>query len=223
MSENQKLTSVKLDETMFDEFKVSCVRHKFSFQKLSERAMHLYLTDEDVAYMVSQLFPGNNLFIIKIKKLMKKSFKHLPKEKRKKILLICDDIRVHSGVATVARELVINTCQHFNWVNLAGAIGHPDKGKRFDISQDTNKNAGIDDSSVFLLPVDGYGDPNLLRQIIANEKPDALMLITDPRYFEWLFAMENEIRKTTPIIYLNIWDDFPTPLYNKSLYESCDA
>lgn len=47
MSENQKLTSVKLDETMFDEFKVSCVRHKFSFQKLSERAMHLYLTDED--------------------------------------------------------------------------------------------------------------------------------------------------------------------------------
>ena len=41
---------------------------------------------------------------------MKKSFKHLPKDERKKILLICDDIRVHSGVATVARELVINTC-----------------------------------------------------------------------------------------------------------------
>jgi|TARA_R110000803_G_scaffold160148_2_gene224152 hypothetical protein len=47
MSVNQKLTSVKLDETMFEEFKVSCVRHKFSFQKLSERAIHLYLTDED--------------------------------------------------------------------------------------------------------------------------------------------------------------------------------
>ena len=154
---------------------------------------------------------------------MKKSFKHLPKDERKKILLICDDIRVHSGVATVARELVINTCQHFNWVNLAGAMNHPDKGKRFDISQDTNKNAGIDDSSVFLMPVDGYGDSTLLRQIIANEKPDAIMLITDPRYFEWIFAMENEIRKTTPIIYLNIWDDLPTPLYNKSFYESCDA
>ena len=47
MSVNQKLTSVKLDETMFEEFKVSCVRHKFSFQKLSERTIHLYLTDED--------------------------------------------------------------------------------------------------------------------------------------------------------------------------------
>jgi hypothetical protein len=49
------------------------------------------------------------------------------------------------------------------------------------------------------------------------------MLITDPRYFEWLFMIENEIRKTMPIIYLNIWDDYPAPLYNKSFYESCDA
>jgi hypothetical protein len=35
--------------------------------------------------------------------------------------------------------------------------------------------------------------------------------------------IENEIRKTMPIIYLNIWDDYPAPLYNKSFYESCDA
>jgi glycosyltransferase involved in cell wall biosynthesis len=55
------------------------------------------------------------------------------------------------------------------------------------------------------------------------EKPDAIMLITDPRYFEWLFMIENEIRKTMPIIYLNIWDDYPAPLYNKAFYESCDA
>jgi hypothetical protein len=38
------------------------------------------------------------------------------------------------------------------------------------------------------------------------------MLITDPRYFIWLFAMENEIRKHIPITYLNIWDDYPAPL-----------
>ena len=44
---------------------------------------------------------------------MNKSFKHLPKDKRKKILLICDDIRVHSGVATVAKEIVIHTCSSF--------------------------------------------------------------------------------------------------------------
>jgi glycosyltransferase involved in cell wall biosynthesis len=49
------------------------------------------------------------------------------------------------------------------------------------------------------------------------------MLITDPRYFEWLFMIENEIRQHTPIIYLNIWDDYPAPLYNKAFYESCDA
>jgi len=154
---------------------------------------------------------------------MKGKFKHLPQNERKKIMLICDDIRVHSGVATVAREIVINTSHHFNWVNIAGAINHPEKGKRFDLSADTGTNAGITDASVFLYPVDGYGDPDFIRQLIEIEKPDALMLITDPRYFEWLFMIENEIRKQMPIIYLNIWDDYPAPLYNKAFYESCDA
>ena len=138
-------------------------------------------------------------------------------------MLICDDIRVHSGVATIARELVLNTAQHFNWVNIAGAINHPEKGKRFDISKDTNQNTGLTDASVFLYPVDGYGNPDLIRQLISIEKPDAIMLITDPRYFEWLFQIENEIRQEMPIIYLNIWDDYPAPLYNKAFYESCDA
>ena len=154
---------------------------------------------------------------------MNSSFKQLPQNERKKIMLICDDLRVHSGVATVARELVLNTAQHFNWVNIAGAINHPEKGKRFDLSGDTNNNTGLEDSSVFLYPVDGYGDADLIKQLIELEKPDAIMLITDPRYFEWLFMIENEIRKTMPIIYLNIWDDLPAPLYNKAFYESCDA
>tara|TARA_B100000989_G_C19522220_1_gene464788 strand:+ start:1174 stop:2613 length:1440 start_codon:yes stop_codon:yes gene_type:complete len=154
---------------------------------------------------------------------MNKDFKYLPKDKRKKILLICDDIRVHSGVATVAKEMVIHTCQHFNWVQLAGAIKHPDKGKKFDLSKDTNEQTGLDDSSVILYPADGYGNPDLLRQLIKIEKPDAIFIITDPRYFTWLFNIENEIRKTMPIIYLNIWDDYPAPLYNRAFYESCDA
>jgi hypothetical protein len=48
MSEkNQQLTSVKLDKDLFEQFKVECIKRKFSFQKLSERAVHLYLTDED--------------------------------------------------------------------------------------------------------------------------------------------------------------------------------
>ena len=62
---------------------------------------------------------------------MNKSFKYLPPNERKKILLICDDIRVHSGVATVAKEIVTHTAQHFNWVNVGGAINHPDKPKIF--------------------------------------------------------------------------------------------
>jgi glycosyltransferase involved in cell wall biosynthesis len=154
---------------------------------------------------------------------MKDKFNYLPQKERKKILLICDDIRVHSGVATVARELVLNTAHHFNWINLAGALNHPEKGKRFDLSADTNVNAGIEDSSVFLYPIDGYGDHEMIRYLMEVEKPDAIMLITDPRYFEWLFMIENEIRKQCPIIYLNIWDDYPAPLYNKAFYESCDA
>ena len=154
---------------------------------------------------------------------MNKDFKYLPPKDRKKILLICDDIRVHSGVATVAKEMVLHTAQHFNWVQLAGAIKHPDKGKVFDLSTDTNNVSGLDDSSVKLYPVDGYGNPDLLREIIKMEKPDAIFIITDPRYFTWLFQIENEIRKKMPIIYLNIWDDYPAPLYNKAYYESCDA
>ena len=154
---------------------------------------------------------------------MNQSFAYLPQNERKKILLICDDIRVHSGVATVARELVLNTAQHFNWVNVGGAINHPEQGKRLDLSPDTNNNTGLTDSSVTLYPTNGYGDARLIRHLIQTEKPDAIFLITDPRYFIWLFQIENEIRKKMPIIYLNIWDDYPAPMYNRSYYESCDA
>ena len=78
------------------------------------------------------------------------SFKYIPKDQRKKILLICDDIRVHSGVATVAKEMVMHTCQHFNWTQIAGAIKHPEKGKRFDLSEATDKETGLTDSSISL-------------------------------------------------------------------------
>ena len=154
---------------------------------------------------------------------MNSSFAYLPQNERKKILLICDDIRVHSGVATIARELVLNTAQHFNWVNVGGAINHPEQGKRLDLSADTNTNTGLTDSSITLYPTNGYGDAHLIRQLINMEKPDAIFLITDPRYFTWLFQIENEIRRKTPIVYLNIWDDYPAPMYNRAYYESCDA
>ena len=153
---------------------------------------------------------------------MNKDFKYLPKDKRKKILLICDDIRVHSGIATVAKEIVLHSAQHFNWAQIAGAIQHPDKGKAIDLSSTVNDETQLQDSSVILYPTDGYGNIELVRQIIKRENPDAIMLITDPRYFMWLFNAEGEIRKNIPIMYLNIWDDYPAPLYNKAFYESCD-
>ena len=148
---------------------------------------------------------------------------YIPQAQRKKILLLCDDIRMTSGISTMARELVIGTAHKFNWVNIGGAIQHPDKGKRFDLNGDTNQHAGITDASVFLYPIDGYGSPEFIRQMIDMEKPDAIMIFTDPRYWVWLFQMEHEIRKQMPIIYLNIWDDLPYPMYNKPYYESCDA
>ena len=148
---------------------------------------------------------------------------YLPKDQRKKILLITDDIRLPSGVGNVGKEIIIHTTHRYNWVNIGAAIGHPEAGKRFDVSGDTNNIAGIEDSSVMIYPNNGYGDANLLRTIINIEKPDAIMLITDPRYFTWLFSIENEVRKKLPIIYLNIWDDYPAPYYNKAFYESCDA
>jgi glycosyltransferase involved in cell wall biosynthesis len=148
---------------------------------------------------------------------------YIKKEERKKILLLCDDIRMTSGISTMAREIVLGTAHRFNWINVGGAINHPEQGKRLDISQDTNTIAGISDASIFLYPTNGYGSPELVRQLLEMEKPDAIMIFTDPRYWVWLFQMENEIRKKVPIVYLNIWDDLPAPLYNKSYYESCDA
>lgn len=148
---------------------------------------------------------------------------YIPKESRKKILLLCDDIRMHSGIATMAREIVVGTSHRYNWVNIGAGINHPDQGKRLDLSADTNNFANIDDSSVTVYPFNGYGNAEVLRQLMKLENPDAIMIFTDPRYWVWLFQIENEIRKKVPLIYLNIWDDYPAPLYNEPYYESCDA
>ena len=154
---------------------------------------------------------------------MQDKFQYLPKDKRKKILLITDDIRFPSGVGSMGREIIINTCHHFNWVNLGGAVNHPENGKRLDLSEECNKLTNIDDSFVQIIANTGYGTPDQIRSILKVEKFDAIFLITDPRYFMWLFQIENEIIQKLPIIYLNIWDDYPTPHYNRAFYESCDA
>ena len=147
---------------------------------------------------------------------------YIPKEKRKKILFLSDDMRTHSGIGTMAKEIVFNTAHHYNWINLGGAVKHPDVGKGFDLSDDVNQITGLKDSEVKVLPVDGYGDPTIVRQVINQEKPDAILHFTDPRYWIWLYRMENEIRQQIPMIFYTIWDDIPYPFYNRNFYRSDD-
>lgn len=45
--DSKKLTSVKVEEELLQQFKEQCIRHKFSLQKLVDRAIFLYLTEED--------------------------------------------------------------------------------------------------------------------------------------------------------------------------------
>jgi len=147
---------------------------------------------------------------------------YIPKKERKNILLLCDDIRMHSGVATMAREFVVGTAHKYNWFNVGAAVKHPEQGKILDISEDINKNIGLEDADVKVMPNSGYGDTTLIRQLRKQFDFDAIFIFTDPRYWEWLFQIEREIRRETPIFYLNIWDEYPTPLYNKQFYRSVD-
>jgi len=143
--------------------------------------------------------------------------------KKKKILLISDNFaHSFSGVAIVAKETILNTLHHYDWVNL-GCKPHDDKkGYISDLSKDVGDKLDIKDSYIKLYHYDTYGNPVVLREVIESESPDAIMLITDPHYFKYVFNMRNEFREI-PLIYLNIWDDGGVPpLYNRSYYESCD-
>ena len=67
---------------------------------------------------------------------------------KKKILLLSDDLRLTSGIATVSRDIVLGTAREFDWVQVGAAINHPDKGKVLDLSEDLRKTQGIDGASV---------------------------------------------------------------------------
>ena len=44
---DKKLTSVRIDPEMCEDFQMECLRDKFSFQKLASRAIFLYLNDKE--------------------------------------------------------------------------------------------------------------------------------------------------------------------------------
>jgi glycosyltransferase involved in cell wall biosynthesis len=141
---------------------------------------------------------------------------------RKKILLLSDDLRMTSGIATISKEFVMGTLNKYDWVQLGAANNHPDIGKIFDFSQDAI-NASGDPNAVFkVIPNNGYGEINQLRKLIKEETPDAILHFTDPHYWQWLYDNEAEIRQKIPILFYHIWDNLPDPLYNKDYYESCD-
>ena len=147
---------------------------------------------------------------------------YIPRDQRKKVLMLSDDIRTHSGVGNMAKEIVINSAHHFNWVNLGGAVKHPEAGQGFDLSPDVNKMTGLNDADVKVIATNGYGDASILRAVINQEKPDAIVHFTDPRYWQWMYAMENEIRQHCPLIFYTIWDDLPYPMWNREFYRSDD-
>jgi len=141
---------------------------------------------------------------------------------KKKILLLSDDLRMSSGIATVSKEFVFGTFDKFDWVQLGAAVNHPDKGKEIDLGEDARKISGVEDASLKVIPWSGYGDANILRELIMRHQPDAILHFTDPRYWRWLYEIEAEIRQNIPILFYHIWDDLPDPDYNRDYYESCD-
>tara|TARA_Y100001963_G_scaffold105929_1_gene146337 strand:+ start:1141 stop:2535 length:1395 start_codon:yes stop_codon:yes gene_type:complete len=141
---------------------------------------------------------------------------------KKKIMLLSDDLRMPSGVGTVSKNFVLGTLDKYDWVQIGGAVKHPDEGKVIDMNDSIREETGIEDANLKIYPISGYGNQEMIRNLINHEKPDALMHYTDPRFWEWLYQMEHEIRQHIPIFYYNIWDDRPTPRYNEFFYESSD-
>lgn len=129
---------------------------------------------------------------------------------KKKILLISDDIRAYSGVATMARYIVEGTKDVFDWITIGSLAKHPEKGQI------------VEHNGTKIYAAENFGSIDLVRHILKTEKPDAIMLFTDPRFFGHIWGHEDEIRSKVPIFYYNIWDGGPAPLWNRGAYLSCD-
>ena len=141
---------------------------------------------------------------------------------KRTIMLLSDDLRMSSGVGTMSREIVLGTLQHYNWVQIGGAIKHPEAGKIVDMNESVREETGIEDAELMIYPTSGYGNQEIVRDLIVRHQVDALLIYTDPRFWGWLFQMEHEIRQHVPIYYYNIWDDLPFPMYNRNFYDSVD-
>lgn len=132
--------------------------------------------------------------------------------KKKKILLLSDHPLAPSGVGIQARMLVEGLIRtgKYSFKCLGGAIKHPDYNI-ITVNQD-----------FVVKPVDNFGTRENLRVILMTEKPDAMVIFTDPRQFIWLWEIEDEIHQICPIAYWHVWDNDPYPVFNGVWYESTD-
>ena len=134
--------------------------------------------------------------------------------KKKKILVLSDHALSTSGVGCQTRFLIEGLLARYpgEWTfrQFGAAVKHSDY-----------RTVTVNDDFI-IKPIDGFGDPNLIRTTLAIEKPDILLLFTDPRFFIWLWEMEDEIHQVCPIAYWHVWDNHPVPTYNSVLYESTD-
>lgn len=137
-------------------------------------------------------------------------------KQKKKILVIADSPLVPSGVGTQTKYMIQSLLDtgEYSFFCLAGAIKHKD--------YNIQRVAPWEDDWM-IKPVDGYGSPDIIRSIMRDYKPDALWFMTDPRFYGWLWNIENEIRPNVPMIYYHVWDNYPYPTYNKKFYESNDV
>jgi glycosyltransferase involved in cell wall biosynthesis len=127
-----------------------------------------------------------------------------------KVLAICDHVGIPSGVGHMANLILTHLVKSgLQVVQMGGAVKH----QEYKI-QNVN--------GIKIYPVNVYGTPDDLRNIIGMEKPDMIFLFTDPRYFEWVWKMEDELRDKMPIYYYHVWDSDPIPQYNEKWYTSCD-
>ena len=136
-------------------------------------------------------------------------------DKKIKVLTISDHPLSPSGVGTQTRyviEALLKTGK-FKFICLGGAMKHRDY-------RPAKTEEWGDDWTIF--PVDGYGTEDIVRSVIRTERPDILWFMTDPRFYEWLWGMEHEIRSLIPMIYYHVWDNYPYPKYNDKFYKAND-
>ena len=135
--------------------------------------------------------------------------------KKKKILVLSDHPLSPSGVGTQTKyfiEALLKTGR-YEFICLGGAMKHHDYRPQ-------SIDPWGDDWRVF--PVDGYGSHEMVRSILTKEKPDVVWFMTDPRFYEWLWEIENEVRANVPLVYYHVWDNFPAPHFNGRWYRSTD-